>query len=288
MKKFYYIFLILFISLININNVKADEGIVYSVRSCFGKTYGIHNNHWHEAVQKGNDWIAVGDPINTYPCTPSNDPTLKSITINNTSINVQDKMEFETYDETANILATPAYAGAQIEYEQNKKLEIGNNLITIKITGASGLSKTYELNIIRKKILSTNNNIKKITIDGKEYKFKENNIDDIFVTSNQKSLDIKIETEDKTAKVNIKNNKLKSGDNKVTIIVKAENGSVQEYYINYHKTLVLSDILGLIIGILILASPIIIILIIIHFKNKKRYINNSHYYKTKKSLFKKY
>lgn len=288
MKKFYYIFLILFISLININNVKADEGIVYSVRSCFGKTYGIHNNHWHEAVQKGNDWIAVGDPINTYPCTPSNDPTLKSITVNNTSINVQDKMEFETYDETANILATPAYADAQIEYEQNKKLEIGNNLITIKITGASGLSKTYELNIIRKKILSTNNNIKKITIDGKEYKFKENNIDDIFVTSNQKSLDIKIETEDKTAKVNIKNNKLKSGDNKVTIIVKAENGNAQEYYINYHKTLVLSDILGLIIGILILASPIILILIIIYFKNRKRYINNSHYYKTKKSLFKKY
>ena len=280
MKKFYYIFLILFISLININNVKADEGIVYSVRSCFSKTYGIHNNHWHEAVQKGNDWIAVGDPINTYPCTPSNDPTLKSITINNTSINVQDKMEFETYDETANILATPAYADAQIEYEQNKKLEIGNNLITIKITGASGLSKAYELNIIRKKILSTNNNIKKITIDGKEYKFKENNIDDIFVTSNQKSLDIKIETEDKTAKVNIKNNKLKSGDNKVTIIVKAENGNAQEYYINYHKTLVLSDILGLIIGILILASPIILILIIIYFKNKKRYINNSHYYKT--------
>ena len=288
MKKFYYIFLILFISLININNVKADEGIVYSVRSCFGKTYGIHNNHWHEAVQKGNDWIAVGDPINTYPCTPSNDPTLKSITINNTSINVQDKMKFETYDETANILATPAYADAQIEYEQNKKLEIGNNLITIKITGASGLSKTYELNIIRKKILSTNNNIKKITIDGKEYKFKENNIDDIFVTSNQKSLDIKIETEDKTAKVNIKNNKLKSGDNKVTIIITAENGNVQDYYINYHKTLVLSDILGLIIGILILASPIILILIIIYFKNKKRYINNSHYYKTKKSLFKKY
>ena len=175
-----------------------------------------------------------------------------------------------------------------IEYEQNKKLQIGNNLITIKITGSAGLTKTYELNVIRKKVLSTNNNIKKITIDGKEYKFKNNIIEDIFVTSNQKSLDIKVTPEDKNAKITIQNNDLKSGDNKITIISKAENGNTQNYYIKYHKSLVLSDIIGTIIGILILASPLILIIIIISIKNKKRYINNSHHYKTKRSLFKKY
>ncbi len=289
MKKFSYIFLIIFLSFLSINLVQADEGVVYSPRECFGVTYGIHNNHWHQAIQQNGQYIATGDPINTYPCTPSNDPTLKTLTVNGNNITVSDKMEFTTYDETANIVATPNYQGAKIEYEQNKKLEIGNNVISIKITGSAGLTKTYELNIIRQKVLSTNNNIKKITIDGKEYKFKDNKINDLFITSNKKTLNIKITPEDETAKITIKgNDNLKAGDNTITIISKAESGNTQEYYINYHKSFVLSDIIGTIIGILILTSPIILILIIISIKNKKRYINNSHYYKSKKRLFKKH
>lgn len=289
MKKFSYIFLIIFLSFLSINLVQADEGVVYSPRECFGVTYGIHNNHWHQAIQQNGQYIATGDPIYTYPCSPSNDPTLKTLTVNGNNITVSDKMEFTTYDETANIVATPNYQGANIQYENNKQLEIGNNIITITITSAGGLTKTYELNIIRQKVLSTNNNIKKITIDGKEYKFKDNTIKDLFITSNKKTLKIKITLEDETAKITIKgNDNLKAGDNTITIISKAESGNTQEYYINYHKSFVLSDIIGTIIGILILASPIILIIIIISIKNKKRYINNSHYYKSKKRLFKKH
>ena len=289
MKKFSYIFLMIFLSFLSINLVQADEGVVYSPRECFGVTYGIHNNHWHQAIQQNGQYIATGDPIYTYPCTPSNDPTLKTLTINGNNITVSDKMEFKTYDETANIVATPNYQVANIQYENNKQLEIGNNIINIKVNSAGGLTKTYELNIIRQKVLSTNNNIKKITIDGKEYKFKDNKIDDLFITSNKKTLNIKITPEDETTKITIKgNDNLKAGDNTITIISKAESGNTQEYYINYHKSFVLSDIIGTIIGILILASPIILIIIIISIKNKKRYINNSHYYKSKKRLFKKH
>lgn len=289
MKKFGYIFLALIVSFLSINLVKADEGVVYSPRECFGVTYGIHNNHWHQAIQQNGQYVATGDPIYTYPCSPSNDPTLKTLTVNGNNITVSDKMEFTTYDETANIVATPNYQGANIKYENNKQLEVGNNIITITITSAGGLTKTYELNIIRQKVLSTNNNIKKITIDGKEYKFKDNTIKDLFITSNKKTLNIKITLEDETAKITIKgNDNLKAGDNTITIISKAESGNTQEYYINYHKSFVLSDIIGTIIGILILASPIILIIIIISIKNKKRYINNSHYYKSKKRLFKKH
>ena len=289
MKKFSYIFLALIVSFLSINLVKADEGVVYSPRECFGVTYGIHNNHWHQAIEQNGQYVATGDPIYTYPCSPSNDPTLKTLTVNGNNITVSDKMEFTTYDETANIVATPNYQGANIQYENNKQLEIGNNIINIKVTSAGGLTKTYELNIIRQKVLSTNNNIKKITIDGKEYKFKDNTIKDLFITSNKKTLKIKITLEDETAKITIKgNDNLKAGDNTITIISKAESGNTQEYYINYHKSFVLSDIIGTIIGILILASPIILIIIIISIKNKKRYINNSHYYKSKKRLFKKH
>ena len=289
MKKFSYIFLMIFLSFLSINLVQADEGVVYSPRECFGVTYGIHNNHWHQAIEQHGQYVATGDPIYTYPCSPSNDPTLKTLTVNGNNITVSDKMEFTTYDETANIVATPNYQGANIQYENNKQLEVGNNIITITITSAGGLTKTYELNIIRQKVLSTNNNIKKITIDGKEYKFKDNTIKDLFITSNKKTLKIKITLEDETAKITIKgNDNLKAGDNTITIISKAESGNTQEYYINYHKSFVLSDIIGTIIGILILASPIILIIIIISIKNKKRYINNSHYYKSKKRLFKKH
>ena len=280
MKKFSYIFLMIFLSFLSINLVQADEGVVYSPRECFGVTYGIHNNHWHQAIQQNGQYIATGDPINTYPCTPSNDPTLKTLTVNGNNITVSDKMEFTTYDETANIVATPNYQGANIQYENNKQLEVGNNIITITITSAGGLTKTYELNIIRQKVLSTNNNIKKITIDGKEYKFKDNTIKDLFITSNNKSLNIEVTPEDETAKITIEgNDNLKAGDNTITIICQAENGDTQKYYINYHKSMVLTDIVGTAIGVLILALPIIIIIAIIAHKKKKRYINNSHYYK---------
>lgn len=280
MKKINYILLVIFASFISLNVVKADEGIVYSPRSCFGITYGTHNNHWHQAIEQNGQYIATGDPIYTYPCTPSNDPTLKALTVNNNNITISDKMEFKTYDEIANIIATPNYQYAKIEYENNKKLKIGDNNVTIKITSALGLTKTYELNIIRQKILSTNNNIKQITIDGQKYQFKNNTIKDLFVTSNNKSLDIKVTPEDNTAKITIKGNKnLKAGDHTITIICQAENGETQNYYIKFHKSMVLTDIIGTIIGILILVFPLIIIIIIIAHKNKKKYINNSHYYK---------
>ena len=280
MKKFSYIFLALNVSFLSINLVKADEGVVYSPRECFGVTYGIHNNHWHQAIEQNGQYVATGDPIYTYPCTPSNDPTLKTLTVNGNNITVSDKMEFTTYDETANIVATPNYEGAKIQYENNKQLEIGNNIINIKVTSAGGLTKTYELNIIRQKVLSTNNNIKKITIDGKEYKFKDNTIKDLFITSNNKSLNIEVTPEDENAKITIEgNDNLKAGDNTITIICQAENGDTQKYYINYHKSMVLTDIVGTAIGVLILALPIIIIIAIIAHKKKKRYINNSHYYK---------
>lgn len=279
MKKLNYIFLIVFATFISINVVKADEGVVYSPRECFGVTYGIHNNHWHQAIEQNGQYIATGDPIYTYPCTPSNDPTLKALTVNGNNIAISDKMTFETYDETATIVATPNYQYANVQYENNKALKIGNNTISITVT-STNLTKTYELTIVRKKVLSTNNNIKSITIDGKKYEFKNNTIEDLFVTSNQKSLDIKATPEDSTAKITIRGNeKLKAGDNTITIICTAENGDTQNYYIKFHKTMVLSDILGTIIGVFILALPIIIIIIIIAYKKRKKYINNTHRYK---------
>lgn len=280
LKKLKLIIFITLLSFLPLNIVKADEGVVYSPRTCFGKTYATHNNHWHETIEQNGQYIATGDPIYTYPCNPSNDPTLKTLTINNNNITINEKMEFTTYDENVTIIATPNNQSAKIEYEQNKKLNIGNNPVTIKITGVSGLTKTYELNIIRKKVLSTNNNIKKITIDGQEYQFKNNVIKDLFITSNQKSLNIKITKEDKTATIIIKGNEnLKAGDNTITIISKAENGDKQTYYIKFHKSMAITDIIGTIIGILILGLPIIIIIAIIAHKNKKKYINHSNRYK---------
>ena len=124
MKKLNYIFLILFTFFISVNTAKASEGIVYSPRSCFGITYGIHEGHWHQAIIQNGQYVATGDPIYTYPCTPSNDPTLKTLLVNNNNIPLSDKMEFQTYDESAIIIASPTYQYAKIEYENNKKLTL--------------------------------------------------------------------------------------------------------------------------------------------------------------------
>lgn len=278
MKKLKYALLV-FISLIPLT-VNASEGTVYSPRTCFGITYGTHDNHWHKAIQTENGYIAEGDPIYTYPCTPSNDPTLKALTVNGNTITVADQMEFKTYDETALIVATPNYQYSKVEYEQQKALSIGPNTVSIKVTSAGGLTKTYELNIIREKVLSTNNNIKTITIDGKNYKFKNNTIDNLFITSNHHTLNIKATPEDETAKITIEgNDKLKAGDGTITIICTSESGAKQEYYIKYHKSMVVADIVGTAIGILILLLPIILIIFIFAQKNKKKYINKTHRYK---------
>ena len=285
MKKLKYLLLVLFASFVSLNIVKANEGVVYSPRECFGITFGIHNNHWHKAILQNGQYIADGDPIYTYPCTPANDPTLKTLTINGNNISISDKMQFETYDEVANIVAIPTYQHAITEYEKTKELNLGNNIINIKVTSAGGLIKNYELNIIRKKVLSQNNNIKSITINDKDYKFKNNKIENISISSLHNSLDIKAMPEDNTAKISIKGNKnIKSGDNTITIICTAENGDTQNYYITVHKTMLAADIIGTIIGLLILASPVIIIIVIVALKNKKKYINNSHYYKKYKKL----
>lgn len=277
-----YIFLFLLTFFVFTNIVKANEGVVYSPRECYGITYGTHSNHWHQAIQNGNEYIAQGEPIYTYPCNPSNDPTLKSVTVNNNAVVINDKMEIKTYESEATINVIPNYQYAKTEYEKEKKLNIGNNTITIKITTSLGIVKTYELNIIREKILSTNNNIKEITIDGKQYQFQNNTIENLFVTSNHKKLKIDVITEDETAKIIIKNNdNLKTGDNTITIICQAENGQTQNYYIKLYKSRVITDIVGVAIGILILLSPLIIIIIIFTRKNRKKYINNSHYYKRK-------
>lgn len=284
MKKTRYVFLLLFLFGISINSVKADEGQLYenSIKSCNGITYGYHNNHYHKAKQTDTGFIAEGDAIYTDPCAEYNDVTLKSVTINQTNVQVKDEMTYQTYDSTANIEIIPNYQNAKVEYENTKELKIGNNKIEAKITTPGGMTKTYVINIIRNKKLSNNNNIKTIKIDGKEYKFIDNEIKSIFITSNRKSLKINVKTEDKNAKVSIKgNDNLKTGDNKITITVTAENNDTKNYYINYSKSMFVTDIIGTAIGILILSSPIIIILIVLTIKNKKqnKYMNKTRYYR---------
>lgn len=284
MKKSKYIIILLLCSIINLNIVKADEGPLYSnsIKSCDGNIYGYHNNHYHKAIQNGEEYIATGDPIYTDPCAEYNNTTLKSVTVNTSSVQLKDKMVFQTYDTTATIAVIPTYNYSKVEYEKVKNLTIGHNKINIKLTTPGGMKKTYELDIIRKKILSSNNNIRKIMIDGKQYVFQNNEISGIFITSNRKNLNINVLPEDKKTKITIENNNnLKSGTGKITIIMTAENGNTQNYYINYSKSGILTDIVGATIGILILASPIIILIIILMIKNKKRkkYINKTHYYR---------
>lgn len=273
MKKFVFA-LIISISFFNI--VNASEGDLSDIKTCYNTNYGYHNSHWH--VSKDNK--AVGDEIYTDPCETYNDTTLKEIKVNDKKINI-DNMSFETYDEKVNISVEPTNQSVKLEYEQNKDLVIGNNNIEIKLTTQGDITKTYNLKIKRNKILSKNNNIKKITIDGKIYKFKNNKIKDLFVTSNKTKLNIKITLDDKSSKYKIIDNNLKYGDNTITISVIAENGDIQEYYINLTKSSLLTDIIGLTIGVLILTSPIIAIILIIIIKNKKKkkYINRSRHYK---------
>lgn len=70
-------------------NVFATSGWLSkgSITSCNGNYYGSHGDgHWHVAVQRGNRWYAIGEPLPNNPC-GGNSYVAPSTPSNNTNSN---------------------------------------------------------------------------------------------------------------------------------------------------------------------------------------------------------
>lgn len=175
----------------------------------------------------------------------SSDNTLKIVTVNGENIEVSNQMNYKTKNEKIDILVETNDSGASYNID-NQPLNVGVNVINIKVTAENGDVKNYKLVVNREK-LSSNTNIK-IIVDDNKINFTLGKAD-IDVSSDMKDLNYKYELEDDNSKVMVTGDKnLKSGENIVTFIVTAEDGTEVKYELKVNKYTKADEALSSVLG----------------------------------------
>lgn len=242
-----------------------------TIKECEGNLYGQHgsDNHWHIAIQNENgSYSAKGDALKSDPCPlnsnnnitnnqdvddktvsipQSSDSSLKEIIIENEKIDIKETMEYKTTKEkvTLNIIANNE--NSKVEYDNINTLELGNNIVNIKVTSVDGSITKYVLIIVREKPLDTNTDIQ-VKIDDEAIEFNDYKYA-LEVKNNVDSLNLDYSVSGENTKVVIEGNeKFVTGKNDVKIIVTAENGDIQEYIITVTKLDWFNSLIKVILG----------------------------------------
>lgn len=175
----------------------------------------------------------------------SSDNTLKTVTVDGKNIEISNQMNYKTKNEKINILVETNDSRASYNID-DQTLNVGVNIINIKVTAENGDVKNYKLVVNREK-LSSNTNIK-IVVDDDEINFTLGKAD-IDVSSDTKNLNYKYELEDKNSKVVVDGDKdLKSGENLVTFTVIAEDGTETKYELKVNKYTKTDEALSSVLG----------------------------------------
>lgn len=209
------------------------------------------NNNNNNSSSSSNGGSSIIQPV----VTKSDDATIKSITVDGTSIEINDVMIFETDKDRIDINVTTNHSKASVKIKgetDNLKLE---NKFEIIVSAEAGNKKTYTLNVNRKPGISKTRMSLKIndifaSFDDKNYYettelFYTNSIKFTYTLSNSKST-IKIL---KDAKEINDEDKLTLGDNNYKFIITDENGDTVEYTLKVTKEGFLESILIIVIGV---------------------------------------
>ena len=175
----------------------------------------------------------------------SSDNNLSNLTIDSKQISgfksstTSYKMVVKNTVSKVTIGATASDSGAKVSGTGTKNLSIYNNTFRVNVTSAAGTTKTYTIVIVRKDAngyagaRSKDNKLKSLTIEGYEIPFDPaTNEYELSVKNEVTNLDVKAVANDSSAKVDITNNPLNVGLNKIVIKVTAEDESKNEYVIN--------------------------------------------------------
>lgn len=187
------------------------------------------------------------------------DSTLKSITISSGKIDFnKDTLDYKVsvnYNVTAFLVKAEATKEtSKVNIEGNNELVVGDNIFKINVEAENGKITTYTITVKRKeegKDVSTNNNIKLLTIKNHSIDFKKN-VYKYTIKAKESKLDIGVTLEDVNATYEIKGNKNLKDGSKIKIIVTSESGDDKTYTIEIKKS---SNILLFII-------PIVLVLVV--------------------------
>ena len=149
--------------------------------------------------------------------------SLKSLKINEATIEISDNMFYETYNKDITILAVPN--GNNIKVSNNyKSLVDGENKITIILTDSYGNTKEYYINIVLKE---NDLSLKSLIIDNEEIEISNN------MTYETYNKNIFINAIPSDENINVSNNlkELVLGDNEVLITLSDKLGNIKEYKI---------------------------------------------------------
>lgn len=130
-----------------------------------------------------------------------------------------------------------SYEGNQVLVSNKEFLEVGENIIPIKVVANDGSECTYVLVVVRQKKLSSDSSIKSLAVKGYNIDFDSSKYDYNLTILNEDKLGIEVILNDEGSSYKIKGNKdLKTGSI-IEIAVIAEDGSSSKYTIYINKEL---------------------------------------------------
>ena len=225
-----------------VNDAKATVTGTGSKKLKYGKnTFGVTVTAENGSKKTYNITVNKPDPR-------SKNNNLKSLSIDKGSITFDKnttsyliKVEHDVNE--INITATPEDTKATVSGTGIKTLKDYVNEFKIVVKAENESTKTYVVKVARKDAngnygkLSTDNSVKSITIANYDFKFnKDTKKYNILVDEDVNELEFTVTPNDNKSAVSIQNNTdLKTGLNKVTVNIVAENGEANEYLFNVYK-----------------------------------------------------
>lgn len=160
-----------------------------------------------------------------------------------------------------NITGVVEHTKAVFTVDNNRDLVEGSNIFTITVTAPNGEKKIYELDIIRDSLISTNTDLKSISIDGYKLDFSSNITKYELLIKDEEELKIDVVTDSNKAKTLITgNSKLKDGSI-IKIKVTAEDEKTEKIYEIHIKKESNNMLIYIIIGGVVFVVVILIIVI---------------------------
>lgn len=137
--------------------------------------------------------------------------------------------------ETIKVDAKTSDENAKLKINVPKKLEVGDNEITIAVTSEDNTTKYYKLVVTREKEKTSDTTIKNITVDGYDLDFDKNSKTFHLTIKDENKLNINVELNDKDSTYEIFGNEDLKNESEIKIIVAAANDDTDTYRIIISK-----------------------------------------------------
>lgn len=261
---------------VNLNYGSNTYRVVVTSESGTTKTYNIN------IVRPNNTNNNTSDTSNTdnNTATLSSNNYLSNITLSNGNINFNKNItEYNIIVDyqvsNIEVIATAEDSKSKIEITGNTNLEIGNNIIEIKVIAEDNSTRIYKINVEKKDesyVLSSNNNISSVNIKNYDFDFNSNITNYTLTIKDEEKLDIEVILEDSKSTYNIQGNNDLKNNSVIKIEVIAEDGTNKIYQINIKSNdKIIKSIFITIITILLIINIVRLFLKYRRLKNERVY-----------------